>query len=63
MPKISYGHKAENMMLTRVRVNCSYLKAHSYKTGHSLTTACPFCPNKTESSLHYYNTVSKIFEF
>ena len=53
----SYGHKAENMMLTRIRVNFSYLKAHSYKTGHSLTTACPFCPNKTESSLHYINCI------
>ena len=50
---ICYGHKAENMMLTRIRVNCSYLKAHSYKTGHSLTTACPFCPNKSETSLHF----------
>ena len=33
-----YGHKAENMMLTRIRVNCSYLKARSYKTGHSYET-------------------------
>ena len=45
----AYGQKYENMLLTRIRVNCSYLKAHSYKTGHSLTTACPFCPNKSES--------------
>ena len=49
----SYGQKSENMLLTRIRVNCSYLKAHSYKTGHSLTTECPFCPNKSESSIHF----------
>ena len=49
----AYGNKYENMLLTRIRVNCSYLKAHSYKTGHNLTTACPFCPNKSESSQHF----------
>ena len=49
----SYGQKSENMLLTRIRVNCSYLKVHSYKTGHSLTTECFFCPNKSKSSIHF----------
>ena len=49
----SYGQKSANMLLTRISVNCSYLKAHSYKTGHILTTECPFCSNKSESFIHF----------
>ena len=49
----SYGQKYPNLLLTRIRVNCSYLKAHSYTTGHSNTTACSFCESKIENSLHF----------
>ena len=48
-----FGQKYPNMLLTRIRVNCSYLKAHSYTTGHSNTTECTFCNSKIENSLHF----------
>ena len=48
-----YGQKYPNLLLTRIRVNCSYLKSHSQTTGHSNTTACSFCESKIENSSHF----------
>ena len=49
----NFGQKYPNILLTQIRVNCSYLHAHSYSTGHSITTECSFCNSKNENSLHF----------
>ena len=51
----SYGHsKHANMLLTRIRIGYSYLKSHSYSTGHSDTMYCTYCnDNKQETSKHF----------
>ena len=51
----SYGYtKHANILLTRIRVGNSFLKAHSYSRGHSDTNICPFCEqNKIENSKHF----------
>ena len=42
------------MLLTRIRVGNSFLKAHSYSKGHSDTMFCPHCTdNKAENSKHF----------
>ena len=51
----SYGYsKRGNILLTRIRIGYSYLKAHSFSTGHSTTNICSNCNDKKqESSLHF----------
>ena len=51
----SYGYtKYANMLLTRIRVGNSFLKAHSFSKGHSETSICSYCrDNKTENSKHF----------
>ena len=49
----SYGQKCSNMHLTQIRVGCSYLKSHSYNTGHSLSTQWYFCDTKNETPIHF----------
>ena len=51
----SYGYtKYANMLLTRIRVGNSFLKAHSYSKGHSDTMFCPHCTDdKAENSKHF----------
>ena len=51
----SYGHsKHANMLLARIRIGYSYLKAHSYTTGHTDTMCCTYCDNNTpETSKHF----------
>ena len=45
---VSYGqNKYANMLLTNIRIGYSFLKAHSYTTGHSDTLYCTYCDNKT----------------
>ena len=51
----AYGHsKYANMLLARIRIGYSYLKAHSYSTGHSDTMHCTYCNSeKPETSKHF----------
>ena len=46
--------KGANMLLTRIRVGNSFLKAHSFSKDHSETSICSYCrDNKTENSKHF----------
>ena len=51
----SYGYsKRGNTLLTHIRIGYSYLKAHSFSTGHATTNICSNSNNnKQESSLHF----------
>ena len=51
----SYGYnKRGNTLLTHIRIGYSYLKAHSFSTGHATTNICSNCNNnKQESLLHF----------
>ena len=52
----SYGYtKHANMLITRIRVGNSYLKAHSFSKGHAESSICPNCnDNKTENSSNFF---------
>ena len=51
----SYGYtKHAKMLMTRIRVGNSYLKAHSFSKGHAKSSICPYCnDNKIENSKHF----------
>ena len=48
----AFGSKLGNKLLTRLRVGRSYLNAHSYAIGKSLSPSC-LCHEKQETTRHY----------
>ena len=48
----SKGSKISNTLLTKVRLERSYLNLHSFTIGHSESPEC-LCHAKQESSIHY----------
>ena len=49
---MSKGSKIGNTLLTRVRIERSYLNLHKFTIGHSESPEC-LCHAKNESSVHY----------
>ena len=60
----AYGHsKYANMLLARIRIAYSYIKSHSYTTGHSDTMYCTYCNKNTpETSKHFITTCPHFIE-